>query len=173
MAGASAAAEPLWDNVLRAYAHGQTSGAAISLHAEPRLVADSASGLEVHPAIPPFVASARGTAGRRKRAMTGASAFRTAARQDPTRLLPLSRLRCVLRTRLPVSQFVIRIAEALNKKPTLADVKKTETKNADGEKRPAHNPFLPYNPDLYVQHLVRGIAPGGPCGRDFPRVMPT
>lgn len=46
MTCAAAATEALWDNVLRAYAHGQASGAAVSLHAEPKLVHDPACDLE-------------------------------------------------------------------------------------------------------------------------------
>lgn len=76
-------------------------------------------------------------------------------------------------------QFVIRLAEALKKKPTLDDVKKASSElhkgpaaaagggaggggggTPGGERRPpAFNPFLPYDENLYVRHLAR--AGGG------------
>lgn len=153
MAGAAAATEPLWDNVLRAYDRGQTSGAAVSLKSEPKLIYDPScdyeAGRDTAPPLPvhfsssftwPCVSVTESLA-------TTVAAENTQRPPPPPPPAP------------PRPQFVVRLSEALQKKPTLQDVKKSEQKTAsNGEKRPAFNPFLPYDENLYVRHLVRGCA---------------
>ena len=145
-----AEAAALWADVERAYAHGQKCGAAVSLITEECFVADRSCNWEARRphegcCLPLFAASCCALL-RRSPCATHRVRFSAPS---------VSAASCCS------LQCVVRVSAALRAKPTLQDVQAARGVGIGGDaagvlaRKPWVNPFLPYDKDLYVRHLVR------------------